>query len=49
MQKDRIHTNVIHPELWAREAFFNVCLIVFVNASMKRLSSVLALHGSSQS
>lgn len=35
MQKDRIHTNVTPPELRPREAFFNVCLIVFVNASMK--------------
>lgn len=49
MQKDRIHTNVIPPELWAREDFFNVCLIVFVNASIKRLSSALASHGFSQS
>lgn len=49
MQKDRIHTNVIPPELWAREAFFNVCIIAIVNTSMKWLSSVRALHGFSQS
>lgn len=50
MQKDRIHTKVISRELRAgRFFFFNVAVIVFVNASMKQLSSALALHGHGQS